>query len=111
MPLQIRILSGALAGQVKHFDQAVIVIGRQGGLDLRFDPQQDLDVSGRHAEIRASDTGFALHDTRSTTGTFANGERMDGPVDLREGNRIQFGAKGPEAEVTYTAERPPHLRT
>jgi S1-C subfamily serine protease len=111
MPLQIRILSGALAGQVKHFDQAVIVVGRQGGLDLRFDPQQDLDVSGRHAEIRVSDTGFVLHDTRSTNGTFVNGKRVDGSIELKDGDRIQFGAKGPEAEVTYTAERPAHIPT
>ena len=66
MPIEIRVLSGAQAGQVKRFEQPVVVIGRQAGLDLRFDPQQDLDVSGRHAEIRATNDGYEIHDSGST---------------------------------------------
>jgi S1-C subfamily serine protease len=99
MPFEIRILNGAHAGQTKRFEQPVVVVGRQAGLDLRFDPQRDLDVSGRHAEIRATNSGYELHDSGSTNGTYINGKKVAGSAPLREGDRIRFGAKGPEAEV------------
>jgi S1-C subfamily serine protease len=110
MAIEIRVLSGALAGQVRRFEQPVIVVGRQAGLDLRFDPQQDLDVSGRHAEIRAEGAGYVLHDTNSTNGTFVNGERVTGVVTLREGDKLRFGAKGPEAELRLSVDPDETLR-
>src|SRR5688572_25845852 len=99
MPLEIRILSGARAGNVQRFTQAVIAIGRQAGTDLRFDPLNDLDVSGRHAEIRGVEGHYAIFDQGSTNGTFVNGQRVEGSVDLKDGDLIMFGSKGPEAEV------------
>jgi S1-C subfamily serine protease len=104
MPIELRIVSGALAGQSKRFDQNVVVIGRQGGLDLRFDPHQDLDVSGRHAEIRIADGRFVIHDTQSTNGTFVNDRKISGTVELKDGDKIRFGAKGPEATVHLSAQ-------
>ena len=99
MAIEIRVLNGALAGQVRRFEQPVVVVGRQAGLDLRFDPQQDLDVSGRHAEIRALGGEYVIQDTNSTNGTFVNGERITTGVTLREGDKIRFGAKGPETQI------------
>jgi S1-C subfamily serine protease len=104
MSLEIRILSGALAGQAKRFDQAVVVVGRQGGLDLRFDPQQDLDVSSRHAEIRTTEEGFVVTDVGSTNGTYVNGKKISGPTPLTEGDKVRFGAKGPETQIHFTRE-------
>jgi len=99
MPIEIRILSGARAGQAKRFEQAVIVVGRHASTDLRFDPQQDLDVSGRHAEIRGTEGQYVIHDFGSTNGTFVNGKKVDGTVELKDGDKITFGAKGPEAKI------------
>lgn len=102
MSMEIRILSGSLAGQSKRFEQAVVVVGRQAGLDLRFDPQQDLDVSGRHAEIRAGENGFTIADVGSTNGTFVNGKRVTGPTPLNQGDKVKFGANGPETEINFS---------
>ena len=110
MPIEIRVLSGAQAGQVKRFEQPVVVIGRQAGLDLRFDPQQDLDVSGRHAEIRATNDGYEIHDSGSTNGTFVNGKKVSGTVKLNAGDKIKFGARGPEAEVTVAVSTSEEMR-
>lgn len=101
MSLEIRILSGSLAGRVKHFEQSVVAVGRQGSCELRFDAQQDLDVSGRHAEIRLANGHYVLVDNNSTNGTFVNGGRVPagGSVSLKHGDRVRFGANGPEAEV------------
>jgi S1-C subfamily serine protease len=104
MSLEIRVLSGSYAGQVKRFDQSVVVVGRQGGLDMRFDPQKDLDVSGRHAEIRTTEDGYVLTDIGSTNGTFVNAKRITGPTPLSEGDKVRFGANGPEAQVHFTRE-------
>lgn len=102
MSIEIRILSGAHAGQIRRFEQPVVVVGRQAGLDLRFDPQQDLDVSGRHAEIRATNDGYEVHDSGSTNGTYVNGKKVS-DATLRDGDKLKFGAKGPEAEVHISA--------
>jgi pSer/pThr/pTyr-binding forkhead associated (FHA) protein len=104
MALEIRILSGARAGQVDRFNKPRVVIGRHGSTDLRFDPANDLDVSGRHAEIRVTDGKYVLTDTNSTNGTYVNGERVTGSVELKDGDRIMFGGKGPEVEVATTAK-------
>ena len=111
MTIEFRILSGALAGQVKRFDQSIVVVGRQAGVDLRFDPQQDLDVSGRHAELRGGNDGYILTDTGSTNGTFVNDKQVTGSRPLVSGDKVRFGAKGPEAEVAFTFERADHLPT
>ena len=113
MPLEVRILTGARAGQVLRFDKGVIVVGRHAVSDLRFDPEKDLDVSGRHAEIRFFNDGYAVHDTGSTNGTYVNGTKVQGSTSLAEGDRVRFGHRGPEVEVSMTpgrlsaAPRPP----
>src|SRR5213075_1790695 len=80
----------------------------------RFSPEQDLDVSGRHAEIRGSAGSYTITDVGSTNGTYVNGKKVDGTVTLHDGDRVQFGGKGPEvqvhtgaAKITPTRERAP----
>ena len=78
MPIELRIRTGARAGQTESFDQPVVVIGRDASCDLRFDATRDLDVSARHAEVRASHdgTGWLVRDAGSTNGTYVNGTRL-----------------------------------
>lgn len=99
MAIEIRILTGSLAGQVKRFDKSPVVLGRQGDCDLRFDPDKDLDVSGRHAEIHTIQGRYAVHDLNSRNGTLVNGMRLDtgGSIEIKDGDRLKFGASGPEA--------------
>ena len=98
MAIEIRISNGALAGQVKRFDKSPVVFGRQGDCDVRFDPDKDLDVSGRHAEIHTIHGRYALHDLNSRNGTIVNGVRMDAgsSVEIRHGDTVKFGTSGPE---------------
>jgi putative peptide zinc metalloprotease protein len=48
-------------------------------------------VSGHHARIRPAGTRVLLEDSGSTYGTFVDGERVDGPVPLRDGSTIALG--------------------
>jgi S1-C subfamily serine protease/pSer/pThr/pTyr-binding forkhead associated (FHA) protein len=98
MRVELRITSGSRAGQRDLLEKSVISIGRNPLSDVRFHPEQDPDVSGKHAEIRILGEVATLHDLGSTNGTFVNGERLAAPRALTSGDRLGFGAEGPVVE-------------
>jgi len=51
----------------------------------------DLNVSRRHAEVRALGTGFVVADLGSTNGTSVNGVRISGEHPLHDGDVISVG--------------------
>jgi predicted component of type VI protein secretion system len=63
-------------------------IGREGCDITLGDP----DVSRRHAEIQISNGDISINDLGSTNGTFVNGERIDQPRSLRDGDEVRIGA-------------------
>ncbi|GAB4279879.1 MAG: FHA domain-containing protein [Coriobacteriia bacterium] len=63
-------------------------IGREPDSELVI---ADGFVSGRHARIDPSGSGPVLKDLGSTNGTFVNGKRVQGPVLLAKGDRIEVG--------------------
>ena len=99
MTIELRVLSGTRAGTGERFDKSVVTVGRDATSDLRFDPQSELDVSTRHAELRNADGVWTIHDQGSTNGTFVNGERVGESYRLSEGDVVSFGANGPRVEV------------
>ena len=103
MTLVLRVVSGARAGATERFDTPVVTVGRHPTSDLRFEPQQDLDVSARHAELRLVDGAWSVHDQGSTNGTFVNGERVAAERRVADGDTIAFGASGPVVEVRLLA--------
>jgi FHA domain len=64
-------------------------IGRGGGcaVPLTF----DTFVSQVHARASDRDGDLWVEDVGSTNGTYVNGERIDKPLKLRKGDRIQVG--------------------
>ncbi len=103
MTLELRVVRGARAGQREQFARSLISIGRNPLCDFRFDPQLDLDVSARHAEIEVINEQYVLRDTQSTNGTFVNGARIEGHWALRDGDMLMFGAHGPQLSVRVLA--------
>ena len=104
MSVDFRVLTGSRAGQRERFTTSVIAIGRHPLCDFRFDPQQDLDVSTRHAEIRAVGDGYVLVDIGSTNGTYVNGVRIARERRLESGDEISFGEFGPRVAVEIEGE-------
>ena len=106
MTLELRVLRGARAGQREQFAKSLITLGRNPLCDFRFDPQLDLDVSARHAEIEVVNQEYVLRDSNSTNGTFVNGSRIPGNWVLHDGDVLTFGAHGPQVAVRVLA--PPY---
>ncbi len=72
----------------EHSVEPGTTIGREGCDITLGDP----DVSRRHAEIEISNATLLISDLGSTNGTFVNGERIDQPRELRDGDEIRIGA-------------------
>jgi S1-C subfamily serine protease len=104
MRIELRILSGARAGQSEVFEQQAILVGRKPTSDLRFDTHKDLDVSGSHAEIRESQGRWFVIDSGSTNGTWLNGRPVGGETPIKDGDIIAFGRNGPTVEVRAKGE-------
>jgi FHA domain len=64
------------------------IVGRAEENDLCLYPRF---VSVRHALLRWTDCGWELRDLGSTNGTYLDGVRLSGIVQLRKGARISFG--------------------
>ena len=99
MTIELRILSGSRTGQRERFEKSPVTIGRHPLSDLKLDPEIDLDVSARHAELREWNGGWTVVDQGSTNGTFVNGVRILGQRRLTDGDTLGLGANGPQLEV------------
>ena len=68
--------------------EGVNLIGRDEECTVPLDMS---GVSRRHAEIRVSPDRVVLHDLGSKNGTWLNGTRVGGDVELRDGDKLRFG--------------------
>lgn len=107
----IKHLSGSKANQVEEFalkHHNDLTFGRDASATVKYDPDRDDLVGREHARIARNPNnpnGFTLSDLNSKNGTFLNGQRITGTVDLGIGDRVQFGPGGPE--FTFDVEPRP----
>ena len=73
--------------EVTIFPSACYSIGRGKDNDIVLD---DVSVSSQHCRVRPEEGGFALHDLKSTNGTFVNERRVTRHA-LAEGDVIKLG--------------------
>ena len=95
--LRLKIVSGNAAGDTVEVEDEFI-IGRQaeGAGSLR----NDIEISRRHARISAEPDGsFVVEDLGSTNGTYVNGRRVDAPLRLEVGDRIEVGSSALVVQV------------
>lgn len=87
------LISGQTDGEPARMipvDCTPFTIGRRSETSLTLNCPS---VSGRHAELTMEDCGLAIRDLESTNGTFVNGARIRGPVELEHGDLIQLALK------------------
>lgn len=99
MTLQVLVLNGSREGQRGRFEKPVITFGRHPQCDFRFPAEEELDVSGRHAEIFFEQNQYMVRDSGSTNGTYVNGEKIQEPRVVRSGDVVSLGADGPRLEI------------
>jgi pSer/pThr/pTyr-binding forkhead associated (FHA) protein len=78
---------------------AGFTIGRDSASDIVV---REPAVSRSHAEVRAEGGEYVLH-TSGTTGTRLNGELINTPRQLKDGDRIEVGT----AELTFRRSKLP----
>jgi HD-GYP domain-containing protein (c-di-GMP phosphodiesterase class II) len=84
----LRGITGDVDGLVWESD-SVLRAGRLASLEVVL---EDSSVSRRHAELRASSSGWRLRDLGSTNGTYLNGNRLGtGEWPVRERDVIRCG--------------------
>jgi pSer/pThr/pTyr-binding forkhead associated (FHA) protein len=99
MKVKLKVLTGKNAGQLIALPVNEFVIGREAGCHLR--PQSDA-FSPRHCAILHTDDEVRVRDLGSVTGTFVNGERVEGERALASGDRLRVGPL--EFEVVLEVE-------
>lgn len=107
MKVHLRVLSGARAGVEAVYAPPRVAVGRHPASDLQLDPDHDLDVSGRHAELVYADGHWVLRDLGSSNGTLVNGHRLTADTRLDDTDQIQLGEHGPKLEVRLVADATP----
>jgi len=82
------VTAGALAGTRITLGEAPITIGRAEDSTLVI---TDDYASARHARLVPRAGQWYLEDLGSTNGTYLNGEPLEGPQPLHDGDRIKIG--------------------
>jgi diguanylate cyclase (GGDEF)-like protein len=83
----LTVLTGGAAGQLFKIP-ATSTIGRVSSCEIRL---EDDGISRNHARIRTEGDRVWLEDLGSRNGTYLNGQRITGTVELHDGDKIQFG--------------------
>jgi S1-C subfamily serine protease len=95
---QLKILSGAFAGRIVVFSRESVQLGRHPSCDLQFDPDQDLEVSARHAALFRRGQDWYVRDTGSLNSTLVNGHPIAADTALDDTDQIRCGPDGPIVE-------------
>ena len=99
----LRVRTGAEPGRNLPLVADIQVIGAAEECDLRL---EGTGIAQRHAEIRRRDRRHFIRDLDSGFGTTINARRIDGEVQLREGDLVQIGY----AILEYVTGPPEHER-
>jgi FHA domain-containing protein len=67
-----------------------MIVGRVADVHIRL---SDDRISRRHARFTAKGGTVYLEDLGSANGTFVNGQRLEGPTQLKHGDRIVFARR------------------
>lgn len=84
------VLKGVHVGQSFPLHKRETVIGREEEVDVSL---LDDRISRRHARLVIDDEGVWLEDLESRNGTYLNGERLSSRRRVRDGDKIQLGAR------------------
>ena len=90
--MEVKLVSanGEDAGRETPLQRAKFFIGRADDCHLR--PEDD-SVARHHCVVLVEEEFIAIRDMGSKTGTFVNGDRLAGELELKDGDRIRVGER------------------
>jgi len=88
MQLRLKVIGGKNDGHEIEIKGPEFFIGRGEGVHLR--PRSEL-VSRKHCSLYVNEGRAYVRDLDSSNGTFLNGERIQGEVQLKVGDRLRVG--------------------
>ena len=83
------VISGKPLGKSFFINKESNVLGRELTADISI---SDTSISRRHTEFRTNDKGIIVVDLGSMNGTFVNDQKLEGSVELKDGDLIRCGA-------------------
>ncbi len=86
----LTILKGPRTGEVIPICEPEVIIGRGTDVSMQIVAE---GVSRRHARITLRGGGYWVEDLGSTNGTICRGALLEGPLELRDGDRINLGGR------------------
>jgi pSer/pThr/pTyr-binding forkhead associated (FHA) protein len=101
--LILEIVEGEEAGRQEALN-GPIEIGRDASTTLSL---QDEQMSRRHARVSAQGDVAIVEDLGSTNGTYVNEQPIEGPRELRAGDRIRVGLTVLEVRTAQDVQRQP----
>ena len=104
----LTLLAGQDVGAIVELSEERSLIGRSTEATLRLDSE---GVSRAHACILRKGKTYTIQDLGSTNGTYVDGLRIDRPVTLRDGIRIQIGTTLMRFSLQDTLEQEAARRT
>ena len=90
-------ISGSAFGKRIELDKPSMILGRHPECDIIIEVGA---VSRQHARIDHLDNSFSLHDLNSRNGTYLNGQLIDRPTKLQDGDLIRI------CDVEYSFHQP-----
>lgn len=85
---QLVMRSGPTPGTVYPLEGDQITIGRDASNGVAIN---DAEVSRKHSRLSFQGGKYVIEDLGSTNGTFANGQRLNGPYVLKSGDVVSLG--------------------
>jgi diguanylate cyclase (GGDEF)-like protein len=86
----LTVTAGSEVGRVVSIPGGqMVTLGRSDEATVRFD---DVSLSRVHARIMRVAAAHVLSDAGSTNGSYVNDKRVESPVELRDGDRVQLGS-------------------
>ncbi|MEP7363805.1 MAG: FHA domain-containing protein, partial [Acidobacteriota bacterium] len=90
MAFSLELITGAGAGQKRKLAEGdSLVVGRTE--KAQFQVPGDATLSGAHFEVKVAAGKVTVRDAGSRSGTFVQGARLEGEVELKAGDRVQAG--------------------
>src|SRR5215208_2574229 len=102
--LTLQVVAGNAAGSDIAVEQE-LMIGRTASVEGRLG--EDPEISRQHARVSQSGDGYVVVDLGSMNGTFVNGNRLQAPHQLAEGDQIEVGATKMMAHLERPLEETP----